>query len=82
MKETELIIEEFKSLRAVIEDLKTKIDIQGSPKLSRKQAKKFLKYGEAKFRFLLHDNRIRAHRDDFNEEYFLRYELQMYLESN
>ena len=66
----------------ILERIEKKIDELASPKLSRKQAKKFLRYGEPKFRFLLKVNRIHAHKDDFNEEYFLRSELQAYLESN
>lgn len=73
-----------KDLSKQIDELKDlilslKVD---SPKLSRKEARKFLKCGDDKFKVYLLTGRIKKRYDDFKHEYYLRHELLQLLENN
>ncbi|OGU58270.1 MAG: hypothetical protein A2V66_03525 [Ignavibacteria bacterium RBG_13_36_8] len=64
--------------------IEEKIDLLSinSPRLSRNEAKKFLKVGESKLRYLVKMERIKQYYDEFGKVYYLRSNLMNYLESN
>ena len=70
-------------IKQEIKNLSTKIDMLSlqSPRMSRNNAKRFLKLGEDKFRLLIKMGLIKEYRDEFNQRYFLRHNLMNYLES-
>jgi hypothetical protein len=67
-------------IEEILKRIEHKLDGLASPRLNRAMAKKFLRIGEDRFRFLVKTGKVRELRDDFNEKYFLRNDLQSYLE--
>lgn len=76
MKNKNTIDDKIDLVLQLVEGLK--ID---TPKLSRVQAKRFMCYGESKFKFYEMKQIIVARIDEFGKKYYLRHELLKVLES-
>ncbi len=75
------MIEILKEIREELSSLKKMIEKNTSPKMSKERAMKYLKYGKPKFELEILNGRIQKRVDAFGEEYYLRNELDNYLEA-
>ena len=63
----------------VLERIERKINLLNSPRLTQREARRYLRIGDSKFRALLSMGKIKRFIDEFGQGYFLRQNLDNYL---
>lgn len=82
MSEIAMVVEEIQNLRSTIEDLKGRLLLPKSPKLSQVQAQKYVRIGRDTFNREVILGRIKKRIGANGETYYLDYELDKYLEGS